>query len=256
MPLTHTKEPILVIVWGGGSGDKGLLAFDADKGELKWSAGGAGIESYSSPQLMTITGEEAVLQVSEAGLLAVDPGSGKVRLNYEWKFNGYRSQQPTVIGDVVLMYSGMGPGSRAIQIKNTNGELIAEELWTVKNLKPDFTDFVVHDGHLYGIDGGFMTCVEVKSGQRKWRDGRYGKGQVVLLQDSAAVLVAAEDGRVVLLAADPAAHNVLGSFKALEGKTWNHPVVVGNRLYVRNAQEAACYELPQNAGTVLKTAAR
>lgn len=245
-----------VIVWGGGLGDKGLLAFNVEKGTLKWSAGGAGIESYSSPQLNTIAGEPLVLQVSEAGLLAVEPASGKVRLNYEFKFNGYRSQQPTVIGDVVLMYSGMGPGSRGIQIKKSNGELVAEELWTVKNLKPDFTDFVVRGGYLYGIDGGFMVCVEAKSGERKWRDGRYGKGQVLLLENSGVVLTAAEDGRVVLLAADPQAYAELASFKALEGKTWNHPVVVGNRLYVRNAQEAACYEFPSTEAVGVKTAAR
>ncbi|HEX7861270.1 MAG TPA: PQQ-binding-like beta-propeller repeat protein [Verrucomicrobiae bacterium] len=234
----------VVIVWGGGAAGKGLLAFDAEKGALRWSVGAAGVESYCSPQLNTIAGEDLVLLVSEAGLLAVDPASGKERLNYDWKFNGYRAQQPAVIGDTVVMYSGMGPGSRAIQIKQSNGELAAEELWTVKNLKPDFTDFVVHEGHLFGIDGGFMTCVDVKTGQRKWRDGRYGKGEVVLLENSKALLVAAEDGRVALVEANATEFKEVASFKALEGKTWNHPVVVGNRLYVRNAQEAACFELP------------
>jgi len=48
-----------------------------------------------------------------------------------------------------------------------------------------------------------------------------------------------------LVLADPGGHRELGSFKALEGKTWNHPVVVGDRLYVRNAQEAAAFQLPQ-----------
>ena len=74
--------------------------------------------------------------------------------------------------------------------------------------------------------------------------GRYGKGQVLLLENSGLLLVSAEDGRVVLLRADPGEHAEVASFAALEGKTWNHPVVVGDRLYVRNAQEAACYKLP------------
>ncbi len=233
----------VVIVYAGGSGDKGVLAFERAKGTLAWSAP-AGIESYSSAQLTTIAGEELVLFLSNDGLLCVEPASGKVRLNYEWKFQGYRALQPMLVDDVVLLVSPMGPGTRAIQIKKSAGPLAAEELWTSKTFKPDFTDFVEHEGLLYGIDGGIFACVDPKTSERKWRGGRYGKGQVVLLEDSRLLLVLAEDGRVVLLKADPSEHMEVASFKALEGKTWNHPVVVGDRLYVRNAQEAAAFQLP------------
>jgi len=86
--------------------------------------------------------------------------------------------------------------------------------------------------------------VDLKTGERKWKGGRYGKGQALLLENSSVLLVSAEDGRVVLLRADPGEHAEVASFKALEGKTWNHPVVVGDRLYVRNSQEAAGFQLP------------
>ena len=70
----------------------------------------------------------------------------------------------------------------------------------------------------------------------------------MLLENSGLLLVAAEDGRAVLLRADPNEHAEVDSFKALEGKTWNHPVVVGDKLYLRNSQEAACYQLPLAEG--------
>jgi outer membrane protein assembly factor BamB len=237
----------LVIVYAGGPGDKGLAAFDAESGSLRWSVA-AGNDSYSSPQLSTIAGEEMVLLLANDGLLCVDPATGKERLKYEYKFNGYRALQPTVIENTVLLPTAMSPGTRAIRINPGNGHLAAEELWTARNLKPDFTDFVAHEGHLYGIDGGFLTCVDVKTGERKWKGGRYGKGQVMLLETSGLLLVSAEDGRVVLLRAEPGEQSELGSFKGLEGKTWNHPVVVGDRLYVRNAQEAAAYQLALRKG--------
>ncbi|HYV28062.1 MAG TPA: alcohol dehydrogenase, partial [Candidatus Eisenbacteria bacterium] len=99
-------------------------------------------------------------------------------------------------------------------------------------------------GYAYGIDAGIFTCVDLKTGERKWKGGRYGQAQVLLLENSGLILVAAEPGQVVLLAADPNEHVEVASFKALEGKTWNHPVVVGDRLYIRNSQEAAAYQLP------------
>jgi outer membrane protein assembly factor BamB len=231
-----------VIVWAGGADGKGLLAFDVGTGVLRWSAP-TGNDSYASPQLNTFAGEELVSLVSNEGLVLLEPLTGKVRLNYEWKASGYRALQPAIVGDTVVIGTPMNAGTRAIRIKKTNNDFSAEELWTTRNLKPDFSDMVTYEGHLYGNDSGLLVCLDLKTGDRKWKDGRYGKGQMLLLEDSGVLVVAAEDGKVHLVRADPAAHAELGALKALEGKTWNHPVVVGDRLYVRNSQEAAAYQL-------------
>jgi len=234
----------VVIVYAGGPNGKGVLAFDSATGGLRWSAP-AGNDSYSSPQLNAIAGEDLVLMLSNEGLAFLDPANGKERLNYQWKFSNYRALQPRLVGDdIILLPTGMNTGTRAIRVTKPNGQLAAEELWTSRNLKPDFTDIVTLQGYAYGIDAGIFTCVDLKTGERKWKGGRYGQAQVLLLENSGLILVAAEPGQVVLLAADPNEHVEVASFKALEGKTWNHPVVVGDRLYIRNSQEAAAYQLP------------
>ena len=234
----------VAIVYAGGLDGKTLLAFDAVTGEPRWSAA-AGKDSYSSPQLSTILGEDLVLMLSNEGLVFLDPTTGKERLNYDWKFSNYRALQPRVIGDdIILLPTGMNTGTRAIRMAKTNGQLTAQELWTTRNLKPDFNDIVTHQGYAYGVDGGIFTCVDLKNGERKWKGGRYGKGQVLLLENSDLLLIAAEQGDVVLVRADSNEHAEVASFKALDGKTWNHPVVVGDRLYLRNSQEAAGYQLP------------
>ena len=233
-----------VIVHAGGKGDKGTLAFNVETGELNWSVA-AGNHSYSSPQLCTIAGEELVLMLTNIGLRLLDPKTGTERLFYDWEFDGYRALQPQVAeGDSILLSTGMGVGTRRIQVSSSEGKLSAEELWTSRHLKPDFNDFVIHENHVYGFDGAIFTCVDLASGKRTWKGGRYGKGQVLLLADSGLLLVASERGDVVLLKADPTERQELARFHALEGKTWNHPVVIGDRLFIRNAQEAACYRLP------------
>jgi hypothetical protein len=138
----------------------------------------------------------------------------------------------------------MSEGTRAIRVSKKGNEVGAEELWTSKQLKTDFADLLVHQGYLYGIDGSMFSCVDLKTGARTWKEGRYGKGEAVLLESSGQILISAENGRVALLQADPAAHKELTSFQAIKGKTWNHPVVIGDKLLVRNGSEAACYALP------------
>ncbi|MGB8169357.1 MAG: PQQ-binding-like beta-propeller repeat protein, partial [Chthoniobacteraceae bacterium] len=83
----------LVIIYAGGPGDKGVMAFDAASGQPKWSVA-CGPESYSSPQPSNILGEETLLMLTNDGLLFLDPATGKVRLTYDWKFQGYRALQP------------------------------------------------------------------------------------------------------------------------------------------------------------------
>jgi hypothetical protein len=102
---------------------------------------------------------------------------------------------------------------------------------------------VVHDDAIYGFDGSIFACVDARTGKRRWKDGRYEHGQVLLLADQALLLVVAENGQVILLAANPEEHQELGRFPAIEGKTWNHPVIAHGRLYVRNGEEIACYDL-------------
>lgn len=234
----------VVVVYAGGPGDKGLIAFDTTSGATRWSVA-TGKDSYSSPHLATLAGESLVLMLTNDGLLGVDPASGAVRLDHEFKFMNYRALQPAVSGDdLVLLPTGMGPGTRAIRVRKNEGKLATEELWTSRQLKPDFTDLVLHNGHAYGNDGGLLTCIDLATGNRQWKGGRYGKGQILLLENSGLLLIAAEQGDAVLVQADPKEHREIATFKALEGKTWNHPVVVGDRLYLRNAQEAACYVLP------------
>src|SRR5207237_8414158 len=131
-----------VIVWVGGKAGKGLLACDVEPGALRWSAA-TGDHTYASPQLNTIAGEELVLMLSNAGLVLVEPVMGKVRLNYEWKFSGYRALQPRVVGDdTVLLGTPMTLGTCAIRLTRVNGEVVAEECGTSRNLKPGLSDMV------------------------------------------------------------------------------------------------------------------
>src|SRR5262249_5464559 len=119
----------------------------------------------------------------------------------------------------------------------------ATERWVSRQLKPSFNDFVVHGNSIYGFDGRILTCVDLKTGKRRWKDGRYGSGQVLLLEDQAMLVVVSEEGQVVLVPASPDGHREMARFQALEGKTWNPPVIAHDRLYLRNAEQIACYEL-------------
>ena len=111
-----------------------------------------------------------------------------------------------------------------------------------RSLKSKFANIVVRGGFAFGLDDGILACIDLADGHRAWKGGRYGHGQLLLVED--LILVQAESGEVVLVEAASGAHRELGRFPALEDKTWNHPAFRPPHLLVRNHKEAACYELP------------
>jgi outer membrane protein assembly factor BamB len=234
----------LVIVFAGGDDDRGLLAYQADSGEPVWNVA-AGHHSYSSPQISLLGGTEQLLFLGDDALTSLEPSTGKILWSYhrDDKF-GQPSLQPHVAGDSeVLISFTPDTGTTKLRVWHDAEAWHAEPKWTSKNLKPFFNDFVLHGDSLYGFDGNIFCCIDSQTGQRRWKSGRYGNGQVLLLADQALLLVLSESGEAVLVEANPQKQFELGRFQAIHGKTWNHPVLVKHRLYVRNAEEMACYQL-------------
>ncbi len=249
-PLTwgFSSSPLVVgdavIVYAGGAEDKGVFAYDIKSGEPRWSVP-AGDHSYSSPHRAKIAGQDYVLMLTNTGLTAIDPRDGKNAWSYDWKFEGYRCVQPLLVDDSgILIGTGMGTGTRRVDVTLTSGSPQISDRWTSLEMKPDFNDYVAHKGFLYGFDHNIFACIDLETGKRTWKKGRYGNGQALLLPEADQLLVLAESGDVVLLRADPKSLDELARTKVLNNKTWNHPVLVGDRLYVRNGEEAVCLQLP------------
>jgi outer membrane protein assembly factor BamB len=235
-----------VIVFAGGDSDKTLLAYHADSGQPAWSAP-AGKVSYSSPHLASVGGEDQVLFVSDRGLSGFDPSSGALLWEHPTPRGNPgmpRAVQPQAIGPNSIVFdAGLDLGTALIEVAHTDRRWVPAERWVSRQLKPSFNDFVVYDDALYGFDARSFSCVDLQTGRRRWKEGRYGSGQVLLLSDQPLLVVVTDEGEVVLVAADPYGHRELGRFQGIEGKTWNHPVIAHGRLYVRNAEWIACYEL-------------
>ncbi|HEX3871549.1 MAG TPA: PQQ-binding-like beta-propeller repeat protein [Pirellulales bacterium] len=239
-PLVTDK---FVIVSRGLPEGHSLEAYDKLTGELKWHAGDAP-SAYDSPMLATLGGVQQVVIVNRESVDGHDVETGQHLWSFEWKGSEPKVPQPIALGnDRLLVAAGYGLGTKLLEVTKTSEEWMVREIWAKRTLKPKFTNIVINDGVAYAIDDGTaLTCIDLKNGDRRWRGGRYGHGQI--LQAGDLLLVQAESGEVALVDATPEKCEELGRFPALADKTWNEPTLSGKYLLVRNDREAACYELP------------
>jgi outer membrane protein assembly factor BamB len=229
-------EDVVVVAAAGQ-----LVAYDLATGDRRW-LGPTGGGGYSSPHLATIDGVTQVLMMSQAGAISVTPADGTVLWEHAWP--GVPIVQPALMvdGDVLLSVSA-GSGMRRLAVRNAPDGWTMEERWTSGGLKPYFSDFAVHEGHAFGFDGRILAAIDLEDGERRWKGGRYGQGQLVLLPDQDLLLVVSEKGELALVAATPDRFTELARFPAIEGKTWNHPVLVDDLLLLRNSQEMVAFRL-------------
>jgi outer membrane protein assembly factor BamB len=230
----------IVIVSVGGT----LSGYEIATGKQRWIGplhGG----SYSSPHLVTIDGVTQVVILSAPGAVSVNPADGKLLWDFKWEGGAIIQPGVTVDGDILInaMSATGGQATKRLAIKRDGATWTPQERWTSNGLKPYFNDYVIHKGHAYGFDNNILACIDLADGKRIWKGGRYGNGQLILLADQDLLLVTSEEGELALVSATTDQFKELARIPIFNEKTWNHPVVVGNVLLVRNGAEMAAFKL-------------
>lgn len=232
-----------VVVLPGGSGGRSVVAYNRTTGRRAWSSLDDA-QGYSSPMLATLAGVRQILVFSATRLVGITPDRGEVLWEFPWATQyGVNASQPLLLSDRrIFISTGYGTGAAAIELtRQPDGRLTVAELWRTNRMKNQFTSSVLNDGYIYGLDEAILVCLDAGTGAVKWKNGRYGYGQVLLA--SGHLIVVTEGGDLALVRAAPDGFNEVVRFPVLEGKTWNHPVITDGYLLIRNISEMAAFDL-------------
>jgi outer membrane protein assembly factor BamB len=231
-----------VIVLPGGRNGRSVVAYDRLTGEVVWTSLDDQ-QAYTAPMLVTLAGVRQILVVTATRAVGLDVEDGRLIWEYPWaNYIGINVAQPLLLGaDRVFLSAGYGHGAAVFEVARTAGGFATRTIWQNTRMKNKFTSSVLHEGYIYGLDEAILACVDAATGDLMWKGGRYGYGQIVLAGDH--VIVLAENGDLALVRATPEGHEELARFPALDGRSWNHPVIVGGRLLVRNLREMAAFDL-------------
>lgn len=239
-PLVYGDRVIVL----GGEAPQGnsVVAYHRLTGQRLWSA----LDdkpAYASPVLAQFAGKPHALIVSTTRVVGLSPEDGATLWDYPWRVQGGNSVcPPLVLGtNRFLISAGYGAGCALVEVSPSAAGVVATEVWRTRNLRNKFNPSVFWQGHAYGLDEGVLCCLDLATGKQRWRDGRYGYGQLLLA--SGHLIILSGSGELILARADPASLVELVRAPALSGKTWNVPALAHGRLLVRNGAGMACYDL-------------
>jgi len=193
--------------------------------------------------LVELAGRRQIVVVSSSRVVGLAPENGALLWSYNWDTqNGINVSQPIVVDqNRFFISSGYGKGAALVEVKGSGNSFTASTVWENMNMKNKFNSSVLHNGYVYGLDEGILVCLDVNTGERKWKEGRYGYGQVILAGDH--LIVSSDQGDIALVKASPDRYTELARFKAVEGQTWNYPAIAEGRLLVRNSNQMAAFDI-------------
>jgi outer membrane protein assembly factor BamB len=245
----QSSSPLIVddsvILQPGGTGEAGslLTAYDKRSGEILWKSPVTDAGGYTSPERVTLAGESQFLVISSASVEGLAENGGAQLWQYPWVTEyDINAAQALVLDDHrFFISSGYGHGAALLEVVAEGEGFKTRAVWENTAMKNRFASSVLYEGHVYGLDERIMVCLDAETGERRWKGGRYGYGQLLLA--GGHVIVLTEKGEVALVAATPEAHMELARFTAIRGKTWNVPAIGDGVLLVRNARQMAAYDI-------------
>jgi outer membrane protein assembly factor BamB len=246
LPWAMAASPLVVddkvIVLPGGAPNKSVVAYNKNTGAPVWKVLNDS-QAYVSPMLVELAGRRQIMVVSSSRVVGLVPETGALLWSYAWDTSmGINVSQPIVVDkNRFFISSGYGKGAALVEVKGSGDSLTATTIWENINMKNKFNSSVLHNGYVYGLDEGILTCLDVNTGERKWKGGRYGYGQVLLA--SGHLILTSDTGELALVKASPDQYTEVARFPALQGQTWNYPAIADGRLLVRNANEMAAYDI-------------
>ena len=215
-------------------GEAGVAVDKAD-GKIAWQSAPKDA-GYSTPLPLEIGGAKFVMFGNSTNYLAVDPLTGKEAWRFRWVTQyGVNAADPVVSGGRAFISTGYSKGGTLLELNADE----PKQLWKTKALRTQMNSAVLHDGHLYGVDGdttetGSLKCIEFASGAEKWSQPGFGSGGVIIADGKLIAL--SGEGELSIAPASPDGFKPTARAKVLGPKCWSAPVLANGLVYCRNSR--------------------
>ncbi|NQT52407.1 PQQ-like beta-propeller repeat protein [bacterium] len=235
----------LAIAHLGGESKGAIIAYDLANGDEKWRWDGEGPE-YASPALLTVDGTKQIVTLTEKSLVGVGVSDGKLlwQLPFVPQRRAYNAATPIIDGQTVIC-TGAARGTKAVKIEKQGDGFVAKELWSNPNVAVQFNTPVLKDGFLFGLsDRSSLFCINAQNGKTAWLDtARHGRGFAAIVAAGSVMLALPSTSELIVFKPSGKQYEELARIKVSDTPTYAHPVLAGDRIFVKDADTVTLFTL-------------
>ncbi len=238
--VDHGRLWVLV----GGDEGKNLVSFDSQTGEILHSLDHAEVGSYATPVDGVLGGERQIIVPAGDRIYAVRPADGELL----WSYDGlpFPDRDPLLLSDQRVFFT-FQEFAALLQISRDDDRWQVDELWRSQHLDSSYSPAVHHQGAVFGLDAGYLTCLDAGSGEVAWQVP-YGSGSLIRVDDH-LVVFRVLPGKLELVEAMPDRHSVAASATVFPGgaSSTTPPSFGAGRVFLRSAEEIVAVRLDPSA---------
>jgi enterochelin esterase-like enzyme/outer membrane protein assembly factor BamB len=235
-PFVHGDA---LIVQTSGSENNLVSGLAKNDGKVLWTSA-RDTSAYQSPLVLNVAGQQQLVAISNKKVFGLDPTTGKQLWEYEHK-GEENASTPLLVDNDKLFFLAKWQESQMLQVQKTGDTFTVTELWKNGNIKQTYNPTVFHEGHLYGYNSRFLTCVNAATGETVWRSRQPGDGFAILVDGH--LVIQTKDGRMHVVKASPAGYKEVASLNIFEKPVWTPPSFANGKIFVRGLDEIASVEV-------------
>ena len=243
----YSESPLvtgnMVVVTPGGS--KCIVALNKQNGRTVWTSKGVNDAAhYSSAIAFKFKKASLIANMTAKGLVCVNAADGQFLWRND-RASGSTAVCPSPVysDGYVFGASGYGNGGACQKLSVRNRRLFSEQAWETKDMDCHHGGYVIVGGYIYGNHKGGWNCLDLRTGQKKWKGRGVTKGSIIYA-DGMLYMFSENGGRMGLVHAKPDSFVEAGEFRVQgSGASWAHPVISDGRLYLRYADNLYAYDI-------------
>lgn len=227
----------------GGHEKGSIVAFDAQSGQEIWKVEGQPC-TYSSPVVSEVD-KHLLLVQSETDLLGLST-EGKLLWKIPTPTQRMFSNAVTPVAQgMEIIVTGQGSGTKLYHLQQIQGEWTILQAWANNELGVSFNTPLIKNGYLYGNEAksGNLFCMDVKTGEKKWMETTT-LNRFASLQDLGEIIACLPStGQLIFFSPSEKGYTELAKYKVADTEVYAHPLIVGNRIYVKDKESLTCWSL-------------
>jgi outer membrane protein assembly factor BamB len=253
---SYRESPLIdgekLIVTPGGR-EATLVALNKKTGDVIWKAQvpAGDAAAYSSAITVDVGGQRQYVQFLSRGLAGVAAEDGKFLWRYDRPASrtGINVSTPVAHNGRVFASAAYGAGGGLVKLTpDGQGGVRAEEVYATRRMQNHHGGMILLDGYLYGAsggnEGGWLHCLDFRTGQVMWDERQVPKGSVALADG--CLYYRTENGTMLLIEPSPRGYVERGRFEQPDRSSrpaWPHPVLANGKLYLRDQDVLLCYDV-------------